>query len=79
MMDLHPISVRYSPFVTWKRFSKYSRLILSGLVNHGVGEHLQGSTQDIRNPAEIQPNAYNRTYRPKIQSKSSQIQSKSSQ
>ena len=33
MMDLHPFSVRYSPLVTWKRFSKYSRLILSGFVN----------------------------------------------
>ena len=33
MMDLHPFSVRYSPFITSKRFSKYSRLILSGFVN----------------------------------------------
>ena len=31
--DLHPVSVRHSSFVTWKRFSMYSRLILSGLVN----------------------------------------------
>ena len=32
-MDLHHVSVRHSSFVTWKRFSMYSRLIMSGFVN----------------------------------------------
>ena len=47
-MDLHPVSVRHSSFVTWKRFSKYFTLFLNGLGMESAKMVVQKSELNLR-------------------------------